>query len=96
MGHLLHVFPLISLHEITPITDGYQWNAHDHLEKERRCQDNFSLRDSPLISSLLPQTGTDLAQTARTAFLTCWQYFFSRKGAAKYLKMPFYCWIRFR
>ena len=25
-------FPLISLHELTPITDAYQWNAHDHLE----------------------------------------------------------------
>ena len=32
MSHLLHVFPLISLHEFTPITDAYQWNAHDHLE----------------------------------------------------------------
>ena len=27
---------------------------------------------SPLISLLLPQTGTGFAQTARTAFLTCW------------------------
>ena len=32
MSHLLHVFPLIGLHELTPITDAYQWNAHDHLE----------------------------------------------------------------
>ena len=32
MSHLLHVVPLISLHELTPITDAYQWNAHDHLE----------------------------------------------------------------
>ena len=32
MSHLLHVFPLISLHELTPVTDAYQWNAHDHLE----------------------------------------------------------------
>ena len=32
MSHLLHVFPLISLHELTPIIDAYQWNAHDHLE----------------------------------------------------------------
>ena len=32
MSYLLHVFPLISLHELTPITDAYQWNAHDHLE----------------------------------------------------------------
>ena len=33
MSHLLHVFPLISLHELTPITDAYQWNAHDHFEQ---------------------------------------------------------------
>ena len=32
MSHLLHVSPLISLHEYTPITDAYQWNAHDYLE----------------------------------------------------------------
>ena len=32
MSHLLHFFPLISLHELTPISDAYQWNAHDHLE----------------------------------------------------------------
>ena len=32
MSHLLQVFLLISLHELTPITDAYQWNAHDHLE----------------------------------------------------------------
>ena len=31
MSHLLHVFPLISLHEVTPITDAYQWDAHDHV-----------------------------------------------------------------
>ena len=33
MSHLLHVFPLASLHELTPITDAYQWNAHDQLEQ---------------------------------------------------------------
>ena len=33
MSHLLHVFPLISLHELTPITEAYQWNAHDHFEQ---------------------------------------------------------------
>ena len=33
MSHLLHVFPLISLHEHTPITDAYQWNAHDHFKQ---------------------------------------------------------------
>ena len=32
MSHLLHVVPLISLHELMPINDVYQWNAHDHLE----------------------------------------------------------------
>ena len=34
MSHLLHVFQLISLHELTPIADAYQWMhiAHDHLE----------------------------------------------------------------
>ena len=32
MSHLLHDFSLTSLHELTPITDVYQWNAHDHLE----------------------------------------------------------------
>ena len=30
--HLLHVFPLISLHELRPTTDAYQWNARDQLE----------------------------------------------------------------
>ena len=25
MSHLLHVFPLINLHELTPVTDAYQW-----------------------------------------------------------------------
>ena len=33
MSHRLHVFLLISLHELTPITDAYRWNAHDHLEQ---------------------------------------------------------------
>ena len=32
MSHLLHVFPLISLHELASTTDAHQWNAHDHLE----------------------------------------------------------------
>ena len=32
MSDQLHVFPPISLHELSPITDAYQWNAHDHLE----------------------------------------------------------------
>ena len=41
-------------------------------EMQRTCQDNFAPRDSPLISLLLLQTGTYFAQTARTAFLTCW------------------------
>ena len=27
------VFPLISLHELTPITDAHQWNTHDKLEQ---------------------------------------------------------------
>ena len=38
--------------------------------RERTCQDNFTPRNSPLISPLLPQTGTDFAHTSRTAFLT--------------------------
>ena len=33
MSHLLHDFPPINLHELTPITDAYQWNPHDHLEQ---------------------------------------------------------------
>ena len=33
MSYLLHVFPPINLHELAPITDAYQWNAHDHLEE---------------------------------------------------------------
>ena len=37
MSHLLHVFSLISLHEFTPITDAYQWNAHDHFEQTLHC-----------------------------------------------------------
>ena len=32
ISHLLHVFLLISLNELTPITYAYQWNAHDYLE----------------------------------------------------------------
>ena len=36
------------------------------------CQDNFTPLNSPLISPLLPQTGTDFAHTSRTAFLACW------------------------
>ena len=32
MSHLLHVFPLTGLHELTLITDAYQWNAHDDLK----------------------------------------------------------------
>ena len=34
----------------------------------------FSPHNSPLISPFLPQTGTDFAETSRTAFLTCWRY----------------------
>ena len=33
MSHLLHVFLLISLHEVTPTTDAHQWNTHDHFEQ---------------------------------------------------------------
>ena len=44
MSHLLHVFPLISLHELTPITDAYQWNAHDH----------FTIRGSGVTGSPTP------------------------------------------
>ena len=33
MSHLLHVFLLTSLHELTPIIDAYQWNAHNHFEQ---------------------------------------------------------------
>ena len=33
MSHMLHVFPLISLHELMLITDAYQWNAHDHFKQ---------------------------------------------------------------
>ena len=33
MSHLLHVFLLKSLHELTPIIDAYQWNAYDHFEQ---------------------------------------------------------------
>ena len=39
---------------------------------ERTCQDNFTPRNSPLISPLSAQTGTDFAHTSRTAFLTYW------------------------
>ena len=47
------------------------WLTWSH---KRTCQDNFYPRNSPLISPLLPQTGTDFAHTSRTAFLTCWWY----------------------
>ena len=30
--HLLGCDTIVSLHELTSITDAYQWNAHDHLE----------------------------------------------------------------
>ena len=40
--------------------------------QQRTCQDDFPPRNSPLISSLLPQTGTDFTQISRTAFLTYW------------------------
>ena len=33
MSHLLQVFSPISLHELTPITYAYKWNAHDHFEQ---------------------------------------------------------------
>ena len=42
----------------------------DERIEQRTCQDNFTPRNSPLISPLLPQTGTDFAHTSRTAFLT--------------------------
>ena len=41
MSHLLHVFPLISLHKLTPITVAYQWNAHDHFEQTIICISSF-------------------------------------------------------
>ena len=41
MSHLLHVFPLISLHELTPITDAYQWNANDPLEYTIICMPSY-------------------------------------------------------
>ena len=34
---------------------------------KRTCQDNIYPRNSPLMSLLLLQTGTDFAQTSRTA-----------------------------
>ena len=37
MSHLLHVFPLISLHELMPITDAYQWNVHGNFEQTIHC-----------------------------------------------------------
>ena len=42
----LHIFTLTqnnSLHELTPITDAYQWNAHDHLEYTILAE-KFSMR----------------------------------------------------
>ena len=33
MSHLLHVFLLISLLELTLIIDAYQWNVHHHFEQ---------------------------------------------------------------
>ena len=33
------------------------------IPKKRTCQDNVTPRNSPLISPLLPQTGTDFAYT---------------------------------
>ena len=33
MSHLLHVILPIIFHKLMPITDAYQWNAHDHLEQ---------------------------------------------------------------
>ena len=60
MSHLLHVFPLISLHELTPITDAYQWKAHDHFEQTIKCDfwkvgypDIFFRKYVPLVVSKL-------------------------------------------
>ena len=48
MSHLLHVFPLISLHELTPITDAYQWNAH--VIGNASCyRDHLLLSETPLV-----------------------------------------------
>ena len=55
--------------DVQTLVDCYLIKAH---VAQRTCQDNFSPRNSPLISTLLPQTGTDFAQTARTAFLAYW------------------------
>ena len=56
----------------------FEFDHFDWLSK-RTCQDNVNPRNSPLISPLLPQTGTDFAHTSRTAFLTCWWYFFGKQ-----------------
>ena len=37
MSDMLHGFSLINLHEFTPVTDAYQWNAHDHFEQTLAC-----------------------------------------------------------
>ena len=49
---------------------GFLLSLPQKIFEKRTCQDNFTPRNSPLISPLLPQTGTEFAHTSRTAFLT--------------------------
>ena len=55
---------IVSLAACDPYMKAYL-SRYNHFF-QRTCQNN------PLISLLLPQTGTGFAQTARTVFLTCW------------------------
>ena len=43
MSHMLHVFPLIILHELTPISDACQWNANYHFEQTIIDDINYQL-----------------------------------------------------
>ena len=50
------------------------------------CQDNFSPRNSPLISPLLPQTGTDSCTNIKNSIPDMLVMYLFLKDASKYQK----------
>ena len=61
MSNLLHVIPLISLHELTPITDAHQWNAHDHLEYAirniRNIRNLYKMKSIAMFQNFIAKNG---------------------------------------
>ena len=60
------------------------------VHSKRTCQDNFSPRNSPLISILLLPNWNRLCTNSKNSIADMLVIFISEKGASKYLKMPFY------